>query len=174
MVSCDAEVLCAIVDELIEGERSQQGDGLDATPQHLRPGFFAEVGLLKDTIRSTFRSYDGVDWPTNLLYNTLIYNIRNRFLIEYRKMGLDNTLDFTVRHALEKPHSPAVQEYTMQPGFYKFTQRLLNRTLQFYHLRRCECKGGLVHMHGGRKFYGGGEWKLSDGAVPAGEDVQET
>lgn len=139
-----------------------------STPTHLNPLYFQEFGLAQEVVEDQADKYTERRMRCSDFYTQLLKRIYRRFVLEFRKAGLDQTLSIEEEDELLTDPTRA-ECLGVRPNFYPFICRMLNRTLQFLRLRRCDCSKGM-HKHGLRDYYNPADY--GDGADEDSEDSE--
>lgn len=106
-----------------------------------------EFKTIEETVDKHIQRLDGTKTTIRLLDWWLGLAIFQAFDGPFRAAGLDRYIN---RYF---PTSVREEEF-FRPGFQRFCERALNRTLRFLEMRTCECKDEKrLHAHGGRKYY---------------------
>lgn len=106
-----------------------------------------EFKIIEQTIEKHIHRLDGTRASLRTLDWWLGLAIFQAFDVPFRAAGLDSYIN---RYF---PISAREEEF-FRPGFQRFCERALNRTLRFLEMRRCECPDEKrLHAHGGRKYY---------------------
>lgn len=106
-----------------------------------------EFKIIEETIDKHIYRLDGAQASLRTLDWWLGLAIFQAFDGPFRAAGLDRYIN---RYF---PLSAREEEF-FRPGFQRFCERALNRTLRFLEMRTCECKDEKrLHAHGGRQYY---------------------
>ncbi|CZT22462.1 uncharacterized protein RCC_08332 [Ramularia collo-cygni] len=106
-----------------------------------------EFKIIEATIEKHIQRVDGAQTNLRTLDWWLGLAIFQAFDVPFRAAGLD-------RYVNRYFPASAREEEFFRPGFQRFCERALNRTLRFLEMRTCECEiEKRLHAHGGRKYY---------------------
>ncbi|KAK4504212.1 hypothetical protein PRZ48_005128 [Zasmidium cellare] len=120
-------------------------------PPHLQPHLFPEFTIFENEMFTHLNRLEGIDSSIANLYDYLVNEIEREFRSRFRTNKMDLYLPPGARGWVGKE---AVRDLMWRDGFTEFVSRVLNRTLQFHHLRQCRCRADReFHWEGGREFW---------------------
>ncbi|KAK4543334.1 hypothetical protein LTR36_005693 [Oleoguttula mirabilis] len=128
-------------------------EGPSSTPLHHQPVRCAELSLLTAALPFILSDFEGVDFPTDVLFNKLHADFLGLLFRHFVKASMHRYLTYAEFAILSQ--QPTAEGLGLQPGFQEFVERTLSRTLQFVHVRACEDQTSCVgfHMHGEKQYY---------------------
>ncbi|KAI7589364.1 hypothetical protein KC316_g3983 [Hortaea werneckii] len=186
-MTVDPPLLLRIWDHLVEGARLEDAGPTTSTqislhpvpptstPFRLQPARYPEMQTARNIFREDLCWHAGSKWPTAKLFTELWRNqlrgFRDQIILAggrtmHEKTGeLMHWVDARSPHVGTNPRNVGVW---LRPGTLEFVRRLLNRMLQFVHVRMCPVEEGRVredmtcvgmHGHGARMYVGvRGDW----------------
>ncbi|EME80688.1 uncharacterized protein MYCFIDRAFT_177623 [Pseudocercospora fijiensis CIRAD86] len=124
-----------------------------STPRGLSPADFPEMDLVEQTIRNGIifmrRKVLRVSTISAYLMRQVTGKLLDAFLeSEVHTLYSDDNLTSMI---LEPRDWDIFLE--QRPGFYRFVERMISRTLRFMYMRSCNCGNPELHSHGWRMFY---------------------
>lgn len=118
---------------------------------HLQPHLFPEFAIFESELFNHLYRLEGLTSTFSNLYNGLATEIEREFRSRFHKHRMDLYLPPGARGWVGREQ---IRDLMWRDGFVEFISRILNRTLQFYHLRQCRCQKKVeFHWDGGREFW---------------------
>ncbi|KAK1091099.1 hypothetical protein LTR48_006985 [Friedmanniomyces endolithicus] len=147
----DTEILMGIFNHI---RRMDDSEPLSSTPQHLQYSKMAgECRVLASAVRKGLSLRDGQLLVISALFTELMARVNDAMCLgrfHNTRLMLYNPDNYT------NAEMEAFRQQTRDPplGFPEYSHRLVNRFLQFYHLRQCTCaQRGSDHYHGLKRYW---------------------
>ncbi|KAK4543332.1 hypothetical protein LTR36_005691 [Oleoguttula mirabilis] len=124
-----------------------------STPLHLQPARSPEYTQVTKTLAKVLAELDKATMSTDELNEELYVSMVEMLVEEFFASDAGKCLNSEQKGAVWD--YPICANLGLRPGFLVFVMRNLSRTLQFCHLRRCQCEGHFRgwHSHGEMMFY---------------------
>ncbi|KAI7538898.1 hypothetical protein KC331_g10070 [Hortaea werneckii] len=174
-MTVDPALLLRIWDHLVEGARLEDARAT-STPFRIQPARYPELQTARNIFREDMCWHAGSEWPTANLFAELWRNqlrgFRDEVILAGGRTKHEKTGELMHWVDARSPHvgtNPRNVGGWLRPGTLEFVRRLLNRMLQFVHVRMCSVEEGRtqadttcvgMHGHGARMYVGGmGDWR---------------
>ncbi len=155
LITVNAELLMRIFNHIRDMDDQEP---LSSTPQHLQPTkMTSECRVLVAAMKFGLTKRSGRALVTSALFKELMTRVKDTMILgmfHNTSVRIYNPDALTVG-AMAAIRQQALQQKRGPPlGFMEYCQRLISRTLQFYHIRQCTCaQRGSDHYHGLKRYW---------------------
>jgi len=149
-ITVNSSLLFKIWSHIADGSEPEPAS---STPYRLQPVRSSDFAMVKCQMLAIFKGYNGSSIPTDRLHMRIIRDLTHFLFKQFLRARLHENLPHP--QLLNLGGNPTLRGLGLPPGFEEFVKRVLNRTLQFYHLRKCQdtlpCQGW--HTYGEKYYY---------------------